>query len=86
MISYARLGDLVDSVTGTKVRRELWTAEAMKEALKKDPEKAIKTYRPVFAGGKGVAWPMEQTFNFRRGIRTEDMRSWVEKNLGLRRW
>ncbi|KZP08076.1 hypothetical protein FIBSPDRAFT_996298 [Athelia psychrophila] len=33
-----------------------------------NPEDVSKKYAVVFAGGKGVAWDMRDTFNFRRGI------------------
>ena len=80
-ISYRALANLVEEVLGTEIRREEWSSDMMKESLRKDPEDVVKKYRAVFAAGKGVAWGMEKTFNFKKGIQVEDIRSWMLKNV-----
>jgi hypothetical protein len=80
-ISYAKLADLVENLTGKTVRREEWSVEAMRTKLQENPDDVVQKYRCVFAEGKGVSWDMEQTYNFQRGIKTEDIKSWAMKNI-----
>jgi len=80
-IGYGELADLVERVLGRKVKREPWGVEVMRQRLRESPDDFLQKYRVVFAEGKGVSWNLEQTFNFQRGIKTEDVRSWMEKNL-----
>lgn len=78
-ISYGDLADVVESVLGKKVRREEWNVEEVRSRLEEDPEDVVKKYRVVFAEGEGVSWDMEQTFNWKRSISTEDVRGWMER-------
>jgi hypothetical protein len=80
-ISYGQVADLVDQVLGKKVQREVWTVEALKEELRKDPENVVRRYRAVFAEGRGCFWDKEGTFNAKKGIEVEDVRGWMVKNL-----
>lgn len=66
--SYERVAQYVEEERGGKVSRELKTLEQLEEELKADPENGMKKYRAVFAEGKGVAWPMDRTFNLSRGM------------------
>jgi len=83
-ISYGGLADLVEEVTGRKVQREEWSKELMRERLAKDPDDFVQKYRVVFAGGKGLAWEKEVTFNGQKGIEVEDVRSWMVTNLSTK--
>jgi hypothetical protein len=78
-ISYGKLAELVEEVTGRDARREVWSTQQLKEELKDDPDNAIKKYRVVFSEGTGVSWDLEKTFNKQRGIETSDVRSWALK-------
>ena len=63
-ITYQRLADVIDDVLGIEVIRELWDVPRLKRELEQDPENTLKRYRVVFAEGEGVAWDMENTFNW----------------------
>jgi len=80
-ISYGALANLVEEVLGKEIVREEWSEEMTMESLKGDHENIVKKYRAVFAAGKGVAWEMEKTFNFQKGIEVEDVKSWMVKNI-----
>lgn len=80
-MTYARLADIIDSVTGTKIRRIEWGIAELKDNLARDPDDALKKYRVVFAEGRGVAWDMVDTFNARHGIKTENVESWLRASL-----
>jgi hypothetical protein len=80
-ISYGDVADLVDEVLGKKVQRAVWTIEALKEELRRDPENFVGKYRIVFAEGKGCYWDEEVTFNAKKGIEVEDVRGWMARNL-----
>ncbi|KAH8803189.1 putative isoflavone oxidoreductase [Xylogone sp. PMI_703] len=80
-ISYSRLADLVEELTGRNVKRELWSVEQLKEELRADPENHLRKYRVVFAEGKGVSWDVEKSFNKQNGIETDNVKAWAIKNL-----
>lgn len=80
-VSYGRVADIVESVTGKKVKRELWSIDFLKAESKADPENVAKKYRVVFAEGKGLSWGLETTFNGKRGIEVTDVESFAKKNL-----
>lgn len=48
------------------------------------PEDSLRKYRVVFAEGKGVAWPMEQTFNAARQISVVGVEHRVRENLRVK--
>jgi hypothetical protein len=80
-VSYQELATLVEEILGKGVVREEWTVSLMREWLARSPEDFIQKYRVVFAEGKGVAWPIEETWNLKRGLYVEDVREWMMKNL-----
>jgi len=80
-ISYGRLADVVDEFVGRKVRREVWTVEELKQKRSRDPGNNVLKYQVVFAGGRGVSWDMERTYNHRKGIEVKDVRAWMQENL-----
>ena len=83
-ITYARLADVVDSVVGVKVTRVAWSVPELRKELAEDPDDALKKYRVVFAEGRGVAWPLEQTFNAQHGLAVADVKHWAQENLNQR--
>ncbi len=84
-LTYRRLADLIDLVLERKIERTEWTVPALKEQLAGDPQDALKKYRVVFAQGKGVSWPVAQTFNARNGISVTGVEKWIRDNLADRR-
>ncbi len=81
-VTYGRLADVVDAVTGRAVRRVRWSLPELREELAGDPGDALKKYRVVFAEGRGVAWDADRTFNVERGIATVNVEQWARANLG----
>ena len=67
-VSYVQVSNLVDEVLETKVQSEVWTVEALKEQLRKDPENVLKRYRAVFAEGHGCSWDKEGTVNAKTAL------------------
>lgn len=80
-LSYGRLADIVDGVTGRKVKRRVRTVEAAREDLASDPGNSLYKYEIVFGEGKGVAWDAEETWNYKHGIRLQSAEEWARENL-----
>ena len=82
-ITYRSLADLVDQFRGegNPVRREEWSLGFLKEELKRRPEDTVQKYRVVFAEGKGVAWDLKNSFNWKNGIGVDDVKTWMANNL-----
>jgi nucleoside-diphosphate-sugar epimerase len=84
-VTYRELADAVAKVLGseTKVDREQWTLNYLKEELQKDPADQLKKYRVLFGSGEGVSWDKGQTINALRGTRTTGVEQWLNQKLGL---
>lgn len=80
-LSYGRLAEIVEGVAGRKVERRVRTVEAAREDLVKDPGNALYKYQIVFGEGKGVAWDVEETWNYKHGIRLQTAEEWARENL-----
>jgi hypothetical protein len=80
-ISYMQLADLVERVTGMAFERRIRTVQSAKEDLKKDPGNVLYKYQVVFGEGKGVAWDVEETWNFKVGMKGVTAEEWARENL-----
>lgn len=80
-LSYAALADTVEAVTGQAFKRGVYTLPALTDALRLQPEDQMCRYRIAFARGEGVWWPMEQTWNARHRIATQDVKGWLQEHL-----
>ncbi|BCS17283.1 aromatic alcohol reductase [Aspergillus puulaauensis] len=80
-LSYGRLAEIVEGVTGRKVERRVRTVEAARGDLVKDADNALYKYQIVFGEGKGVAWDVEETWNHKHGIRLQTAEEWARENL-----
>ncbi|PGH00391.1 hypothetical protein GX51_05799 [Blastomyces parvus] len=80
-VSYGQVADLVEKVTGRKVERSVLTVPQVLERLRREPENVLLKYYAVFGAGKGVAWDLEGTWNFQRGIRALTAEEWTRENL-----
>ena len=80
-ITYSQLADILDLVLSRKVCREAWSVATLKDQLTQDSTNAIRKYRLVFAEGKGVAWPVDGTFNAKRGMQLVGVERWASENL-----
>ncbi|EXJ70027.1 uncharacterized protein A1O5_07100 [Cladophialophora psammophila CBS 110553] len=70
-LSYGAFADTIERVVaplGVEVVRLVWPLSHLKEESRIDPADKIKRYRVVFAEGKGLSWPKEQTWSATQGI------------------
>lgn len=79
-VSYGLLADLLDEVLGTRLEREEWNMQFLRNALEKEPDNLWVQYRNIFAKGAGVSWPKERTLNYKRGVSLTDVKGYVEEN------
>ncbi|KAG9238441.1 putative oxidoreductase [Amylocarpus encephaloides] len=80
-ITYEGLADLLEKEMGGEVERVLWTVEHLQKELNEDPENTVMKYRVAFAVGKGVRWPMEQTYNYQKSIKTVDVKEYIQSRV-----
>lgn len=80
-VTYARLADILQAVTGRTFERVEWSVPFLKAQLEGDPEDPIKKYRAVFAQGRGVAWDADATFNAQQAINVVDVEHWARSHL-----
>lgn len=83
-VSYARLADAVEEVTGKRVKREVWSVERLERELEEargKEEETVAKYRVAFAVGRGVSWDVEKSWNFKHGVEVMSVKSYAEKNL-----
>ena len=80
-VTYGQLADVVDLIFKRKVKRILWTVPMLKEQLAKDPGNTLCKYRVVFAEGRGVAWPMDKTFNAQHAVPVVGVERWTREQL-----
>lgn len=83
-ITYAQLAAIVEHVRGTPVTRAEWSIAYLLDDLDRDAGDSMRKYRAVFAQGKGVAWPKDQTFNAIRGVPTTSAEEWARSHLPSR--
>lgn len=77
-LSYKKVGELVDAHYGKEFRKELWDLDVLAQQIEEDPNVMVK-YRETFAHGVGVAWGMEVTINYERGINMTDARTYLSE-------
>lgn len=78
-VSYDRVAEIVEKVTGKKVYRELWDMPRLEEELREEPEDTLRKYRVVFGKAKGVAWPVVGTFNELKGVKLTTAEEWADR-------
>jgi len=80
-ITYRDLVDIAESLSGQKYERTLSDMGEITDDLKNDPDNFVKKYRSIFGAGKGVSWPLENTFNGKKGIPTTSAKQWAKDNI-----
>lgn len=80
-ITYGDLADIAESLSGQKYERTLSDMGEITDDLKNDPTNFVKKYRSIFGAGKGVSWPLENTFNGKNGIPTTSAKQWAKDNI-----
>jgi len=80
-ITYEQLANIAESLSGQKYDRTLSDMTEITHDLKKDPTNFVKKYRCIFGAGRGVSWPLENTFNSKNGIPTISVKQWAKDNI-----
>ncbi len=80
-ITYGDLADIAESLSGQKYERTLSDIKEITDDLKNDPTNFVKKYRSIFGAGRGVSWPIENTFNGKNGIPTTSAKQWGKENI-----
>lgn len=83
-LAYGELAGLLERVLQRPFSTQVWTLPQLLDELEKEPDEQLKhiwKYRAVFAQGRGVAWPMETTFNARHGIAVTSAEQWAREHL-----
>lgn len=83
-LAYGELAGLLERVLQRPFSTQVWTLPLLLDELEKEPDEQLKhiwKYRAVFAQGRGVAWPMETTFNGRHGFPVTSAEQWAREHL-----
>lgn len=80
-ITYGHLADIVESLSGQKYERILSDMVEIDNDLKNDPTNFVKKYRSIFGAGKGVSWPLKNSFNFKKEIETTSAEQWAKDHI-----
>lgn len=83
-LAYGELAGLLERVLQRPFSIQVWTLPQLLDELEKEPDEQLKhiwKYRAVFAQGRGVAWPMETTFNARHGFPVTSAEQWAREHL-----
>jgi len=81
-ISYGRLAQVVEQVSGQAFEKTEWTLDKLHADLAVAPDDVMKRYRAAFALGDGMWWDKGQTYNEREGIETVDVQRYLRARLG----
>ncbi|MDH4763309.1 aromatic alcohol reductase [Pseudomonas sp. CBMAI 2609] len=84
-LAYGELAELLERVLKRPFKTNVWSVPYLVDAMEQESDedaKHIKKYRAVFAQGRGVAWPMETTFNARHGFAVTSAEQWALEHLG----
>lgn len=81
-ISYGDLADLVDSFSNKPITRNVLSLASLQTDLTKNPDDQMLRYRAAFALGIGMWWNIDETYNFKKGIETQDTEEWLNTHTG----
>lgn len=80
-ISYGRLAEVVERVTGHPFEKTQWTLEKLRTDLTAAPGDVMTRYRAAFALGDGMWWGKSNTYNEREGFETVDVEEYLRARL-----
>ncbi len=80
-LSYGRLAEVVERVTGLTFEKNVWTLEKLRADLAQAPDDVMTRYRAAFALGDGMWWEKSRTFNVRNGYETVDVEGYLRAKL-----
>ncbi|KAI1180426.1 NAD(P)-binding protein [Nemania sp. FL0916] len=78
-VSYGEIADLVERRFGGKWNRELWDMHTLRKRLDYSPDDGMVKYQNVFGEGRGVAWDMEDTVNWQRGMEMQTVEEYLRE-------
>jgi len=81
-VTYGQAADLVEQVSGKSLRREVWSVPQLRACLAEDPDNAMAKYHVVFAEGRGIAWPLDLTYNQKHQIPVTGLHQWLTAQGG----
>jgi nucleoside-diphosphate-sugar epimerase len=81
-ISYGRLADVVERVTGREFEKIEWPIDKLRCDLAAAPDDVMTRYRAAFALGDGMWWDKSITFNDRRGLKVTGVEEYLHARLG----
>src|SRR5690606_3121173 len=81
-ISYGRLADVVERVTGREFQKIEWPIDKLRCDLAAAPDDVMTRYRAAFALGDGMWWDKSITFNDRRGLKVTGGEEYLHARLG----
>lgn len=81
-ISYGRLADVVERVTGRAFKKIEWNLDKLRADLAAAPDDVMARYRAAFALGAGMWWDQSLTFNTRQGLDTVDVETYLRTRQG----
>ncbi|WP_417805315.1 aromatic alcohol reductase [Thalassospira lucentensis] len=80
-LSYGRLAEIVETVSGEQFRKTELTREMLGAFLTENPDDVMGKYRAAFAQGDGMHWDKATTYNVANNIPTVDVKGWLEAHL-----
>ncbi|MCG7359791.1 aromatic alcohol reductase [Roseomonas sp. ACRSG] len=80
-ISYGRLAEVVERVTGRAFQKVEWTLDKLRADLAAKPGDLMARYRAAFALGDGMWWEKSNTYNEREGLKTIDVEGYLHARL-----
>ncbi|WP_298728571.1 aromatic alcohol reductase [uncultured Ferrovibrio sp.] len=81
-ISYGRLAEVVERVTGRTFEKTEWTLDKLRADLAAAPTDVMTRYRAAFALGDGMWWDKSKTFNEKRNLKVKDVEEYLQERLG----
>lgn len=80
-ISYGRLAEVVERVTGREFEKVEWSLEKLRADLAANPTDVMARYRTAFAQGDGMWWDPSKTFYAQRRIKVVNVEEYLRARL-----
>ncbi|KAH8195123.1 hypothetical protein TruAng_010706 [Truncatella angustata] len=77
-VTYGMAAELVEKRFGGEWKKEVWDRPFLRRRLEEEPGDGMLKYQNVFAAGNGVSWKREETLNHQRGIKMEDLETYLK--------
>jgi hypothetical protein len=80
-ITYGELAQLVERLAQKLFKKRVLMVTDAQAALAQDPSNGLLKYQLVFGQGRGVAWDLGKTWNFKQNITAQTAEEWAKENL-----